>query len=127
MADVNRDSRPLSPHMTIYRPQWTTITSILHRITGIGLSVGAILAVWWFLGLANGAEPFATADGWITSWIGNLVLIGSVWALWYHFCTGVRHLVWDTGMGFDPETVELSGKVVVGASVALTLLTILMA
>ncbi|MGM0584629.1 MAG: succinate dehydrogenase, cytochrome b556 subunit [Pseudomonadota bacterium] len=122
MADVNRGDRPLSPHLSVYRPQWTSVLSILHRITGVALALGAVLTVWWLLAAASGPDYFATADGFLTSWIGNLVMFASLWALSYHFCNGIRHLAWDAGYGLDLETSELTGKVVVGASVALTLL-----
>ena len=97
MADVNRGKRPLSPHLTIYRPQMTSITSIFTRITGNALLVAALLIVWWFLAAATSPEYFAFADGLITSWFGDLVMTLSVWALWYHALAGVRHLIWDAG------------------------------
>ena len=122
MADVNRGNRPLSPHLTIYRPQWTSVISILHRVTGVGLALGAMLVVWWFLAAATGPEAFATADGFLTSWLGHLILLGSTWALCFHFLNGIRHLWWDTGRGFDLEKVELSGKIVAGGSVVFTVL-----
>ena len=122
MADVNRGNRPLSPHLTIYRPQWTSVISILHRVTGVGLALGAMLVVWWFLAAATGPEAFASADGFLTSWFGHLILLGSTWALCFHFLNGIRHLWWDTGRGFDLEQVELSGKIVAGGSVVLTVL-----
>ena len=122
MADVNRGNRPLSPHLTVYRPQITSVLSIVHRMTGVGLTLGCALVVWWFLAAATGSAYFATVDGLLTSWLGHLVLLGLTWALAYHFCNGIRHLVWDMGYGFDLEQVDLSGKVVVGASVVLTLL-----
>lgn len=125
MADVNRGNRPLSPHLTIYRPQMTSISSILVRITGTGLIVGALLVVWWFLAAATSPEYFAVADGVITSWFGDLVMTLSVWALWYHALGGLRHLYWDTGRGFDVEFSEKLGFAMVGLSVVLTILTIL--
>lgn len=125
MADVNRGNRPLSPHLTIYRPQWTSITSILTRITGNALIVAFILIVWWFVAAATSAEAFATANGVITSWFGDLVLTLSLWAVWYHLLAGIRHLYWDTGRGLDIETAEMLGKAVVGGSVVLTVLTLL--
>ena len=94
MADVNRGNRPLSPHLTIYRPQWTSITSILVRITGNALLVAGLLIVWWFVAAATGPEAFALANGVLTSWFGKLVMLGSIWALWYHSLGGLRHLVW---------------------------------
>ena len=127
MADVNRGDRPLSPHMTIYRPQITSVLSILHRITGVGLTLGAFLVVWWLLAAATGPEYFALVDGLLTSWLGHLVLLGLTWALCYHFLNGIRHLIWDTGNGFDLEQVEFSGKIVAGGSIALTLLVWLIA
>ena len=124
MADVNRGNRPLSPFMIgpYYRPQWTSVLSIIHRITGCGLALGAILGVWWLLAAASGPDYFATADGVLTSWIGNLVMFGSLWALCFHACNGVRHLVWDLGFLFDVDQAELAGKMTVVASVLLTLI-----
>ena len=125
MADVNRGNRPLSPHLTIYRPQMTSMTSILTRITGTGLLVGALLVVWWFLAAATSPAYFAVADGVITSWFGDLVMTLSVWALWYHALAGLRHLYWDTGRGLEVEFAEKLGLVVVVLSVVLTVLTLL--
>ena len=125
MADVNRGNRPLSPHLTVYRPQWTSITSILTRITGNALIVAALMIVWWFVAAATSAEYFAVANGLLTSWFGDLVLTLSLWAVWYHLLAGLRHLYWDTGRGLEIETAEMLGKVVVGGSVVLTVLTLL--
>ncbi|MBD3679363.1 MAG: succinate dehydrogenase, cytochrome b556 subunit [Rhodobacteraceae bacterium] len=125
MADVNRGDRPLSPHLQIYRPQLTSITSILTRITGNALLLGALLIVWWFLAASTSAEYFAIADGVLTSWFGKLVMLGSLWALWYHFLAGLRHLYWDTGRGFDLPTAEKLGWGVVIGSVVLTVLTVI--
>lgn len=125
MADVNRGNRPLSPHLTIYRPQLTSMTSIFTRITGNALLVAALLIVWWFLAAATGPEAFATADGVITSWFGDLVMTLSVWALWYHALAGLRHLYWDTGRGLEVETAEKLGIAVIAGSFLLTLITIL--
>lgn len=126
MADVNRGNRPLSPHLTIYRPQMTTISSIFTRITGNALLVAALLVVWWFLAAATSPEAFARADGVITSWFGTLVMVLSLWALWYHSLAGLRHLVWDTGRGLDIETAEKMGWGVFGGSAVLTILTLLL-
>ena len=124
MADVNRGNRPLSPHLQIYRPQLTAITSIMTRITGNALLVGALLIVWWFLAAATSAEYFALADGVITSWFGDLVMTLSVLALWYHTLAGIRHLIWDTGRALDIPTAEKLGWACIVGSVLLTLLTI---
>lgn len=125
MADVNRGNRPLSPHLQIYRPQLTSITSILTRITGNALLISGLLIVWWFLAASYGPEAFATADGVLTSWFGDLVLALSVLGLWYHTLAGIRHLIWDTGRGFEIETAEKLGWVCLGGSVLLTLITLI--
>lgn len=127
MADVNRGNRPLSPFMLgqYYRFQITSVTSILHRITGVALAAASVLVVWWFLAAASGPEAFATADAVLTSWLGHLVLIGALWALWYHFLNGIRHLVWDAGHGFELETAARTGIGALAGSAVLTLLTLI--
>jgi succinate dehydrogenase / fumarate reductase cytochrome b subunit len=125
MADVNRGNRPLSPHLTIYRPQLNSITSIFVRITGNGLIVGAILVVWWLMAAASGAAYFETIDGLITSVLGDIVMSLSVLALWYHALGGVRHLIWDTGRALDVETSDKLGWGMIIGSVVLTALTLL--
>lgn len=125
MADVNRGNRPLSPHLQVYRPQLTSMTSILTRITGNALILGGLMITWWFVAAAAGPDAFATANAVLTSWFGKLVFLGSIWALWYHTLAGIRHLVWDQGIGLDIETAEKLGWGVIGGSVLLTLLTIL--
>lgn len=126
MADVNRGNRPLSPHLTIYRPQLTSITSILTRITGNALLLGALLVVWWFLAAATSPEHFAIADAVLTSVLGDLVMFFSVWALWYHALAGVRHLIWDNAIGLDLDSAYKLGYAVIGGSVVLTLLTVVL-
>lgn len=123
MADVNRGNRPLSPHLQIYRPQLNSITSILTRITGNALLLGTLLVTWWFLAAATSAEYFAVADAVLTSWFGDLVMLGSAWALWYHLFAGVRHLLWDNGYGLDMEKSDAMGIGVIIASVCMTVVT----
>lgn len=125
MADVNRGNRPLSPHLTIYKPQLNMITSILNRITGNAMLISAILVVWWLMAAASGPEYFATVDGWVTSFLGDVVMAFSVLGLWYHALGGLRHLVWDTGRGLDPETSDKMGWGMLIGSVALTFLTLI--
>lgn len=124
MADVNRGNRPLSPHLSIYRPQLTSITSILTRITGNALIVASLLVVWWLLAAATSPEYFAIADGVITSWFGDLVMFLSLWGLWYHTLAGVRHLIWDNAAMLDIPSAYKLGYAVIGGSVLLTLLTV---
>jgi len=127
MPDVNRGDRPLSPFMIgpYYRPQLTSMTSIINRLAGIALLGSAVLVVWWFLAAASSPEYFAFADAVITSWIGDLVMALSAWALWYHALAGLRHLYWDSGRGLEIETAEKLGIAVIIASVVLTILTLI--
>lgn len=125
MADVNRGNRPLSPHLSIYRPQITSISSILTRITGNAMIVSALLIVWWFLAASTSEAYFALANGFLTSWFGDLVLTLSLWGLWYHTLAGIRHLLWDNGFGLEIERAERLGWACVIGSIVLTVLTIL--
>lgn len=129
MADVNRGNRPLSPFMLgqVYRLQLTSLTSLMHRVTGVGLTLGGFLLVWWLLAAATGPESFAFIDGLLTSWFGAIVMTGLLAALWYHFCNGVRHLVWDAGYGYEIGVAEQSGYAVIAATAALTVLTLIAA
>lgn len=127
MSDVNRGNRPLSPHMSIYRPQVTSVLSIFHRFTGVGMAVTGMLIAWWFLAAATSPECFAIADGFLSSWFGGLILIISAWGLWYHFCNGIRHLIWDLGYGFDMNEVTQSAYLVIGVSLILTIITVVIA
>ncbi|MCF6445502.1 succinate dehydrogenase, cytochrome b556 subunit [Nereida sp. MMG025] len=124
MADVNRGNRPLSPHLEIYRPQMTSISSILVRITGNALLVGSLMIVWWFLAAATSPEYFAVANGVLTSWFGDIVLGLSVLGLWYHTLGGLRHLIWDMGYGLDLDSAEKMGWGCIIGSVLLTVFTI---
>jgi len=127
MADVNRGNRPLSPHLTVYRMPLTGILSITHRITGVGMVLAAVLIVWWFVAAVYSPEYFATADRLLTSWFGILVMTASLWALWYHFCNGIRHLIWDAGRNFDLTVTQRNNWIILGASVVLTILTLIIA
>lgn len=115
--------RPLSPHLQIYRPQITSSLSILHRFTGVGLVLGAALFAYWIAAAAYGPEAFARANNLFASGFGRLVLFGLTFAFFYHLANGIRHLAWDTGLGFDMKTLNLSGIVVVVVSLVLTLAT----
>ena len=115
-----QEDRPLSPHLLIYRPQFTTVLSIVHRMTGVALGLGALLLVYWLTAAAAGPEWFKGARAVAGSWLGGLVLLGFTWALFYHLCNGIRHLFWDIGMGFELTTARLTGWCVVLVSLALT-------
>jgi succinate dehydrogenase / fumarate reductase cytochrome b subunit len=125
MAQAPRVERPLSPHLQIYRWQIPMLTSILTRITGNALIVGALLAVWWLLAAATSDRYFALVDGIATSWFGDLVFTGSLWAVWYHYLAGLRHLYYDAGKGLDIPTAETLGWACLVGSVVLTVLTLL--
>lgn len=127
MADANRGSRPLSPHLSIYRLPLAAQMSIMHRMTGCGLALTALLVVWWFLAAASSPHAFAIVDGLLTSWVGWLVLLVSLVALWYHFFSGLRHLVWDTGAGFPLDQVKRSGIAVLVAAGVMTIVVLVVA
>jgi succinate dehydrogenase / fumarate reductase cytochrome b subunit len=122
-ATRGTSSRPLSPHLQIYKPQLTSVLSITHRITGVGLSVGTLLLVAWIAAAAKGPDAFAIVSGFMRNPIGLLLLFGWSVALFYHLANGIRHLFWDAGYGFDIETAYRSGWIVVGATIGLTALT----
>lgn len=123
MPEIKRIQRPLSPHLQIYRPQLTAITSILTRITGNALILSTVLIVWWLLAMTRGGEYYALVDGILRSWPGKIVLVLSLWAVWYHYLAGIRHLIFDAGRGLDLPTAEKLGWGVIIGSVVLTVLT----
>lgn len=114
--------RPLSPHLQIYKPQLTSVLSIIHRLTGIALAVGSVPLVWWLFAAADSDAAFAEAQWFWGSWLGSLMLLGWSFSAFYHLCNGIRHLTWDTGCGFELRTVYLSGWIMVGVSTGLTAL-----
>jgi succinate dehydrogenase / fumarate reductase cytochrome b subunit len=93
--------RPLSPHLTIYRPMLTMLMSIAHRVTGAALYVGTLLLLWYLLAAAVGEAAFKTASGFMGSILGQFILLGFTFAFLHHFFGGVRHMIWDAGYGFD--------------------------
>ena len=115
-------ARPLSPHLSVYRPTLTMTMSILHRITGAALYAGTLILAWWLLAAASDAASFKTIAGLLDSWFGRLVLFGFTWALFHHMLGGLRHFVWDMGRGLDhPEREYLAAATLIGG-LALTLL-----
>ena len=115
--------RPLSPHLQVYRPQMTSILSITHRATGVALSVGTLLLVWWLVAAATGESAYAQASAFMGSWLGKLLLLGWTASLFYHLGNGIRHLFWDAGYGFEIGTAEKSGWFVLAFTVAATILS----
>ena len=114
------DNRPLSPHIQIYRPQLTSVLSIVHRGAGIALGAGAAFFAFWLLAAASGPEVFRCAQEFFGSVLGIVVLAGFSFALFYHLCNGIRHLFWDAGIGLELEQAYRSGWAVVAAAVLLT-------
>ena len=114
--------RPLSPHLQVYKPQITSVLSILHRITGVALYLGVVLLVWWLSAAAASDAYFDLVQRCFGSWFGRLVLFGFTWALLHHMLGGLRHLFWDTGRGFDLKTVEWMARANLAGSIMLTIL-----
>ena len=112
--------RPLSPNIQIYRPQLTSVLSIVNRITGVILSVCAVVLVIWLLAATTGPRAYAAVQGAIATWIGQIMLFGCTFAFFLHLCGGIRHLVWDTVYGLELRSIYASGWAVVAASVVLT-------
>jgi succinate dehydrogenase / fumarate reductase cytochrome b subunit len=110
-------TRPLSPHMTVYRWPVTMMTSITHRFTGLGLAVGAVILAWWLVSISNGPEGFQNFHAIADTPVGLLVLFGLTWSLIYHFLNGVRHLAWDLGYGFDKKDAERNSVIILALSI----------
>ena len=115
--------RPLSPHLQVYKPQLTSILSILHRGTGIVLSIGSIFLVSWILVLTLGESAYQIYSQLINNWFGKLVIFGFTFGLFYHLSNGIRHLFWDAGYGYDLKDAYISGFAVIFSSLLLTLIT----
>ncbi len=114
--------RPLSPHLQVYRPQLTSVLSIMNRLSGIATSVGTLLMVWWLVASAGSPSGYASMQSFVGSWFGILVMFGWTIALVYHFVGGIRHLAWDAGYGFDLPQVYASGWAAIIATAVLTVL-----
>jgi succinate dehydrogenase / fumarate reductase, cytochrome b subunit len=112
--------RPLSPHLFVYKFMYTMSLSILHRLTGCAAAAGFLLFVWWLMALASGPAAYASTMSALNSPLAKLLLVGFTFSFVYHFCNGIRHLVWDTGRGLERAQARRSGAVVVVASLLLT-------
>jgi succinate dehydrogenase / fumarate reductase cytochrome b subunit len=115
------NNRPLSPHLQVYKPQLTTFMSITHRATGIALAIGTLMLVCWLIAAATGETAFNEVRAFLGSIVGRLLLLGWSFALFYHLCNGLRHLFWDAGRGFEIETAYMTGRIVIAASILLTI------
>ena len=121
MANVTR-SRPLSPHLQVYKPIPTMVMSIVHRVTGAALYFGTVLVAWWLIAAASGEAYFDQANWFFGSWIGRIVLFGYTWALMHHMLGGLRHFMWDMGCGYEKHFNTKLAIVTPIVSVALTVL-----
>jgi succinate dehydrogenase / fumarate reductase cytochrome b subunit len=115
--------RPLSPHLSIWKWRVHMATSIFHRITGHALALaGVLMLCWWLAAAATSPDAYGQFLGFARSWFGLLVLVGLTWAFFQHFCSGLRHLVMDSGWGYDLPTSRLTATLTFAASILLTLL-----
>lgn len=119
---MQTDSRPLSPHIQVYRPQWTSVLSILHRISGLLLSAGMLLVTAWLVALAGGPESFSGLQSVLSHPLMIVLLVGWTLALFYHLLNGIRHLIWDAGMMMDIPSARRSAWVVVVLALVFTAL-----
>lgn len=115
-------NRPLSPHLQVYRPQWTSVLSIIHRGSGVVLSIGAVYVAWWLVSAAT-SEAYYESFAWFAgSIVGNLFFMGFTFCLFYHLCNGIRHMVWDTGRNLELEDAYKSGLMVAAGACGLTVI-----
>lgn len=122
MTETKPAQRPLSPHLQIYRPMLTMMMSIAHRLTGTALYFGVVLLVWWLTAAAHSDAYFDLVQSFFGHWFGRLILFGFTWALIHHALGGIRHLIWDTGRGFDVTVVEWMARANLAGSIILTVL-----
>ena len=116
-------NRPLSPFMIgpYYRPQLTSMMSIVHRLTGLVATAGSLFIAGWLVALAAGPRWYAFYAGHMLAWYGQVLLFAWSWSLLYHLCNGIRHLLWDTGRNLDIKNAYRTGYIVVVASIVLTI------
>jgi len=122
MTNKLEAERPLSPHLQIYRPMLTMMMSIAHRITGASLALGFALLTWWLVAVSMGAEAYDCVQSFFGSLLGRALLFAFTWALIHHMLGGIRHLIWDTGVGLDKPTIERLALGTIIGSVVLTVL-----
>lgn len=115
-------SRPLSPHLQIYRPMLTMMMSIFHRLTGAANYFGFAILAWWLAAAASGPDYFNFVSGLLRSPLGLVVLFGLTWSLMHHMLGGIRHLIWDTIHGFALPTIERMAQMTIAGSLTLTVI-----
>jgi succinate dehydrogenase / fumarate reductase, cytochrome b subunit len=113
-------ARPLSPHLQVYRLPLAAWLSITHRITGIGLTIGTVLLVYWVTSAAYGPDAYGAFTHFIGSPIGYLLLFGFSVALFYHLCNGIRHLFWDVGLNYEIAATNRANAIVIAGTIILT-------
>ncbi len=118
--------RPLSPHLQVYKPQLTSILSIIHRGTGVFLSLGSLLLTCWLVALATSEQAFGNIQQHYSTWYGKVILVGFIFSFYFHLCNGIRHLFWDAGQGLEISTTYKSGYAVIAVSIIMTAVTVVM-
>ncbi len=118
---LNTD-RPLSPHLQVYKPQLTSMLSILHRMTGAALAFGSVMLAWWLFAALDGVRAFSLVQDFRESFIGQFMLFGWLFSFVYHFLNGIRHLKWDLGFGLEIKSVYRTGYIVVVGSIILSVM-----
>ncbi len=121
-SDGRLVQRPLSGHLSVYL-DFDMVMSVGHRITGVAIAVGTVVLVWFLVAAASGEAAYDRVSWFLRTPVGYFSLFAWTAALWYHFCVGIRHLVWDAGRMYDLAAVRFSRIVILGATVLLTLLT----
>ena len=124
---MNDSKNPLSPHLQIYRWQISSLLSITHRISGVINLLALILIFFWLLVLSFGENNYELFLISINSFFGKFILIGFTWSMTFHILSGIRHLVWDLGYGFEIKTANISGIIVIISSLVLTIIFWLLA
>jgi len=125
-SDMQKE-RPLSPHLSVYKPQITSVLSILNRIFGSFMAVSTPVLVYWLTAIASGPEAYESLQACFSNWFAKLFLVAWAFAFFYHMSNGVRHLFWDVGQGYELETLNKSGYAVIASAIVLTLITVVIA
>ena len=120
---MTQKTRPLSPHLQVYRLPLNALLSITHRITGVFLSLGLLYLIAWLWSLAAGEATYQAAQVWFSSWLAVLILCGFSFSLFLHLCHGIRHLIWDSGHALSKKDAEYSSYGVIACTITLTLLS----